>query len=213
MLGIGSGPDEIATDKRGTAMLRRAGTSALLLLAIAVPVLRAQGIPFQASQAYMAYQLDRLEADRALYKAMVDSMSHDAFMAGGMHSFAMRARRVIRRVIFSYSRLKQGDGPTVSTPAEAMMTRENLNEYIDAVYDYGAGLLRSQSPEERLATVDFFGTPLPMWRVWDALHEQALWNAGQLVHFFRDHNLVYPTPPLTSDAKPAASEPEPHESH
>jgi hypothetical protein len=189
MLGIGSGPDEIATDKRGTAMLRRAGTSALLLLAIAVPVLRAQGIPFQASQAYMAYQLDRLEADRALYKAMVDSMSHDAFMAGGMHSFAMRARRVIRRVIFSYSRLKQG------------------------VYDYGAGLLRSQSPEERLATVDFFGTPLPMWRVWDALHEQALWNAGQLVHFFRDHNLVYPTPPLTSDAKPAASEPEPHESH
>ncbi|UCF41692.1 MAG: hypothetical protein JSW43_05020 [Gemmatimonadota bacterium] len=194
-------------------MLRRAGTSALLLLAITVPVLRAQGIPFQASEAYKTYQLDRLEADRALYKAMVDSMSHDAFMAGGMHSFAMRARRVIRRVIFSYSRLKVGDGLAVSTPAEAMMTQENLKEYIDAVYDFGAELLRSQSPEERVATVDYFGASLPVWRVWDALHEQALWNAGQLVHFFRDHNLVYPTPPLTSDPAPATLDPAPHEHH
>jgi hypothetical protein len=194
-------------------MLRRGGTIALLLLAIAGPAVSAQDVPFQASEAHKAYQLDRLEADRALYKAMVDSMSDHAFMAGGMHSFAMRARRVIRRVIFSYSRLKVGDGPAVATPAEAMMTQENLNEYIDAVYDFGAELLQSQSPEERLATVDFFGTSLPMWRVWDALHEQALWNAGQLVHFFRDHNLVYPTPPLTSDAAPAAMEPEPHEIH
>jgi hypothetical protein len=194
-------------------MLRPAGTTLLLLLAAWGPVLRAQDVSFQAGDAYRAYQLDRLEADRELYKAMADSMSDHAFMAGGMHSFAMRARRVIRRVIFSYSRLKVGDGPTVATPAEAMMTQENLREYIDAVYDFGAELLQSQSPQERLSTVDFFGTPLPMWRVWDALHEQALWNAGQLVHFFRDHNLVYPTPPLTTDAAPAAMEPEPHESH
>jgi hypothetical protein len=81
------------------------------------------------------------------------------------------------------------------------------------VYDFGAELLQSQSAEERLATVDFFSTPLPMWRVWDALHEQALWNAGQLVHFFRDHNLVYPTPPLTSEAAPASMDPAPHEAH
>jgi hypothetical protein len=34
------------------------------------------------------------------------------------------------------------------------------------------------------------------------------------VHFFRDHNLVYPTPPLTSDAVPATTvEPTPHETH
>jgi hypothetical protein len=174
----------------------------------------AQDVPFQATDAYKAYQLDRLEADRALYKAMVDSMSHEAFMAGGMmHSFASRTRRMIRRVIFSYSRIEEGDGPAVSTPAEAMMTQKNLKEYIDAVYDFGAELLQSQSAEERLATVDFFSTPLPMWRVWDALHEQALWNAGQLVHFFRDHNLVYPTPPLTSEAAPASMDPAPHEAH
>ena len=129
-------------------------------------------------------------------------MTPHAFMAGGMHSFAMRVRRVVRRVNFSFTQLAGGHGPTVSTPAEAMMTQDGLKEYIDAVYDFGAELLQSQSAEERLSTVDFFGTPMPLWRVWDALHEQALWNAGQLVHFFREHNLVYPTPALASDAGP-----------
>jgi hypothetical protein len=185
-------------------MIERIVMAALLLFVSGEAV--AQELPFQATEAYRAYQLDRLEADRALYLAMVDSMSDEAFMEGGMHGFAMRTRRIVRRVNFSHSRLAGGHGPALPTAAEAMM-RDGLKEYINGVYDFGAELLMSQSEEERLATVDLFSTRLPMWRVWDALHEQALWNAGQLVHFFRDRNLVYPTPPLTSDAAPAAEEP------
>jgi len=134
-----------------------AGT-VLTLAACAVATARAQ-----MPDSYRRVQLAMLETDRRKI----------AHAAGSVPEIA------------SYILL--GPRPALPDTATSYATRAGLRAYINAAYDYGANLLRTQPAADREASVRFFGPTIPKWQVWDEIHQHTIWTLGQVVANFRAH--------------------------
>lgn len=171
-----------------TATLAAAALAALP----AVPLMAQDAMP----ESYRQVQLSALALQRRSLLAMADSMPENLYrdkvtpiqrdFAGQIHHAAVPFQMFLPRFM--------GAAAATGLPDTAAIfnTRAGLRAYVNAIYDYAEGVLRTQSAADREAMVPFFGSQKPRWLVWDELHQHTFWTAGQVVANFRKHNMAPP---------------------
>ena len=141
------------------------------------------------------YQLRVLEHERKFLLQMADSMPERLYRDRAtpeQRDFAQQVHHAANGVVFLLTVTKSGPKPTLPDTAEAFNTRAGLRSFINAAYDYAAGVLRGQSNAARRESVDLFGQSMPRWQVWDEIHTHTVWTAGQVVANFRKHGMAPP---------------------
>lgn len=144
----------------------------------------------QMPESYRQVQLAALETQRRMALAMADSMPERYYREKAtptQRDFAQQIAHAAGAVPMIASQFLGGPRPSLPDTAVSYASRAGLRAYINAAYDYGAGLLRSQPAADREATVQFFGSTIPKWQVWDELHQHTMWTLGQVVANFRAH--------------------------
>ena len=144
----------------------------------------------QMPESYRQVQLAALETQRRLALEMTDSMQERWYREKAtptQRDFAQQVAHAAGAVPMIASRFLSGPRPALPDTAASYATRAGLRAYINAAYDYGANLLRTQSAADREATVQFFGNTIPKWQVWDELNQHTIWTLGQVVANFRAH--------------------------
>ena len=136
-----------------------------------------------------------LEHSRKLLLAMADSMPERLYRdkaTPAQRDFAQQVHHAAGAAAM-ISRQTMG-GPALSLPdtGKALNTRAGLKSFIDASYDYAAGLLKGQTAASRAETISLFGKSMPRWQVWDEIHTHTVWTAGQLVANFRKNGMAPP---------------------
>ncbi len=76
--------------------------------------------------------------------------------------------------------------------AVTLASREGLKTYVTTVYDRLDRWLTSQSESSRNEIINFFGTNVPRWMVWDEIAAYTIWTAGQVVANFRKNGMAPP---------------------
>jgi hypothetical protein len=170
---------------------------ALLLLACAAAPAHAQATdPVPMPESYRETQLSMLELQRSMLLAMVDSMPESLYrdaVTPVQRDFAQQIHHCAMAVAGITARYQQAPMPSLPDTAVAFNSRAGLTQYVNAAYDFAAGVLKEQSAESRAEVIDFFGvTQLPRWQVWDELHQHTWWTAGQIVANFRKHDMAPP---------------------
>lgn len=180
--------------------MKRAGLTLIALMGAAVTG-GAQAVSFADTREYRAYQIERLTADRDLLLAMIVAMPAEHFRTplgdgahGGGHDFGMQLSGLVRRFNAALERVFSVPGAVLSTEGTTIETPQDLAGNLRAVYDRATQLVRDQASEDRLRTVRYAGVDLPGWRFWDVQHDETVWSASQLVSYFLQHGLPYPTP-------------------
>jgi hypothetical protein len=156
---------------------------------------QAASAPVPMPEAYREAQLRMLELQRRMLLAMVDSMPERLYrdrVTPEQRDFAQQIHHATNAVAMVGSRFLGASGPSLPDTAAALNNRAGLRGYVNAVYDWAAGVLRSQSADERAAVVAFFRMQIPRWQVWDELHQHTIWTAGQVVANFRKHGMRPP---------------------
>ena len=160
-----------------------AGT-VLTLALCAAAVARAQ-----MPESYRQKQLAALEIDRRLALAMADSMQEQYYresVTAPQRNFAQQVAHAAGAVPMIAAMALRGPRPTLPD-SSSIYTRAGLRAFINASYDYGANLLRTQTAADREASTQLFGNTMPKWQVWDELHQHTMWTLGQVVANFRAH--------------------------
>jgi hypothetical protein len=169
-------------------MVRR--RTAVLGAILTLGVCAAASARAQMPESYRQVQLSALETDRRLALAMADSMQERYYhekVTPPQRDFAMQLVHAAGAVPMIASMTLGGPRPTMPDSSTAY-TRAGLRAYINAAYDYGANLLRTQTAADRETTVRFFGgATIPKWQVWDEIHQHTMWTLGQVVANFRAH--------------------------
>ncbi len=151
----------------------------------------------QMPESYRQVQRAMLETERRMALAMADSMPERYYREKAtptQRDFAQQIAHAAGAVPMIASQFLGGPQPSLPDTAASYASRAGLRTYINAAYDYGANLLRTQSAADREATVQFFGSTMPKWQVWDELHQHTIWTLGQVVANFRAHG--NPPPPF-----------------
>ena len=170
----------------------RAAALFLLGTLAAAPALAAQGTPALSQR---DYQLKMLEHQRAFLHNMADSMPERLYRhkaTPAQRDFAGQIHHAAGAVPFIAAGVLKGPKPTLPDTAVAFKDRAGLKSFIDASFDYGANLLKTQSDSARAAQVNLFGTPMPGWQVWDELYAHTIWTVGQVVANFRENGMAPP---------------------
>jgi len=129
-------------------------------------------------------------AGTLLTLAMADSMPERYYREKAtptQRDFAQQIAHAAGSVPEIASYILLGPRPALPDTATSYATRAGLRAYINAAYDYGANLLRTQPAADREASVQFFGPTIPKWQVWDEIHQHTIWTLGQVVANFRAH--------------------------
>jgi len=159
-------------------------------LTFAIPA-RAQDMP----ESYRAVQLSALDVQRHMLLAMADSMPERLYrdkVTPIQRDFAQQLGHASGALAMIVSRFIGVPAPQLPDTAVAFNSRAGMRSYINAIYDWAAGVLRNQTAADRAATVQFFGQPKPKWQVWDELHQHTIWTAGQVVANFRKNGMAPP---------------------
>ena len=170
----------------------RAAALFLLGTLAAAPALAAQGAPAMTQR---DYQLKMLEHQRAFLLKMADSMPERLYRHKAtpeQRDFAQQVAHAATAVPFILSTVVKGPKFAMPDTAASYKDRAGLRQLINASFDYGAALLKSQSDSARAVQVNLFGTPMPAWQVWDELYAHTIWTAGQVVANFRENGMAPP---------------------
>ena len=164
---------------------------AAAVLALAAP-LSAQDMP----ESYKQTQQQQLTNQRRMLLTMADSMPERLYRdkaTPAQRDFAQQIHHVASSNVFILGRFAGAPAPTgLPDTAATFNTRAGLRAYINAVYDWEEGFLRSQTSASRAEMVNVFGTQMPRWKVWDELHQHAWWTGGQVVANFRKNGMAPP---------------------
>lgn len=174
-------------------MFARSAPALALVLVAAAATARAQEMP----EGYRQVQLNALELQRRMLLAMADSMPERLYrdrVTPAQRDFAQQIHHAAAPFAAFGPRFLGAPAPTgLPDTSVALNSRAGLRSYINAVYDYAAGVLRSQTAAQRHEPVRFFGgMTIPRWQVWDELHQHTFWTAGQVVANFRKHGMAPP---------------------
>ncbi len=168
-----------------------AGLAAAALAAMPVAPLLAQ-----MPESYREVQLSQLALQRRTLLAMADSMPENLYRDKAtpvQRDFAAQVHHCAVPFVMFLPRFMGGAAPTgLPDTAAVFNTRAGLRAYINGVYDYAEGVLRSQSAADRETVVPFFGMQKPRWMIWDELHQHTFWTAGQVVANFRKQGMAPP---------------------
>jgi len=144
----------------------------------------------QMPESYRQTQTAALEIDRRLALAMADSMQERYYREKAtptQRDFAQQIAHAAGAVPMIAAMALGGPRAALPDTAASYATRAGLRAYINACYDYGANLLRTQTAADRAASTQLFGNTMPKWQVWDELHQHTMWTLGQVVANFRAH--------------------------
>jgi hypothetical protein len=176
-------------------MSLRRPAAAALLAAAALAVIPAAARA-QMPESYRQVQLSALQLQRRSLLAMADSMPESLYrdrVTPVQRDFAQQLQHCVAPFAMFLPRFMGGAAPTgLPDTAAVLNTRAGMRAYINAVYDYAEGVLRSQTAADREVVVAFFGSQKPRWQVWDELHQHTFWTLGQAVANFRKHNMAPP---------------------
>jgi hypothetical protein len=149
----------------------------------------AASVRAQMPESYRQTQLAALEVDRRLSLAMADSMQERWYRekaTPAQRDFAQQVAHAAGAVPMIAAMALGGPRPSLPDTG-TIHSRAGLRAFINAAYDYGANLLRTQTAADREASTQLFGSTMPKWQVWDEIHQHTIWTLGQVVANFRAH--------------------------
>lgn len=169
----------------------RAAALFLLGTLAAAPALAAQ----TPAMSQRDYQAKMLQHQRAFLLKMADSMPERLYRSKAtpeQRDFAQQIAHAATAVPFIASNVLKG--PKFSPPdtAAGYKDRAGLRQLINASFDYGDALLKTQSDSARAVEVNLFGSKMPAWQVWDEIYAHTIWTAGQVVANFRENGMAPP---------------------
>lgn len=170
----------------------RSATLFLIGALAAAPALSAQAAPGMSRR---DYQVKMLEHQRAFLLKMADSMPERLYRDAAtpaQRDFAGQIHHAAGAVAMIAAGVLKGPKPTLPDTAVAFKDRAGLRSFINASYDYGAQLLKTQSDSARATQVNLFGTQMQAWQVWDEIYAHTIWTAGQVVANFRKNGMAPP---------------------
>lgn len=147
---------------------------------------------------YREIQLRAQETQRTLLLSMVDSMPERFYRsaaAEGQRDFAQQIHHAANANQYIVAHYILGWDTLPIRPDTALIfnSRAALRGFITASYEFSIRTLQDESPEDRQATIWYFGQKMPKWMVWDELNQHTIWTAGQIVANFRSHGMPPPS--------------------
>jgi hypothetical protein len=147
---------------------------------------------------YREIQLRAQETQRTLLLSMVDSMPERFYRsaaAEGQRDFAQQIHHAANANQYIVAHYILGWDTLPIRPDTALIfnSRVALRGFITASYEFSIRTLQDESPEDRQATIWYFGQKMPKWMVWDELNQHTIWTAGQIVANFRSHGMPPPS--------------------
>jgi hypothetical protein len=142
-------------------------------------------------ESYRAVQLRMLETERTLIMHMIDSMPAQYFRdkaTPAQRDFGQQLHHAASSFLLVIPRSEGVPAPTVADTANGF-DKAGLRTYVNAVYDWAAGVVHNQSAADREAMTNMFGSQMPKWQVWDEMHQHTIWTLGQTVANFRNHGM------------------------
>lgn len=167
-----------------------AGSGLLLLLAGAVAA-QSTAMP----ESYRQVQLSALALQRKLLLSMVDSMPEQFYRDKAtpvQRDFAQQIEHAAGALVYIVSDVMKAAPPARADTASYLNSRAGLRGFVNAVYDWAEGVMKGQTEADRAKMVSLFGQPMPLWQVWDEMHQHTFWTAGQVVANFRKHGMAPP---------------------
>jgi hypothetical protein len=150
----------------------------------------------QMPESYRQVQMSALQLQRRSLLAMADSMPERLYrdkVTPVQRDFAQQLQHCAAPFAMFLPRFMGAPAATgLPDTAAVLNTRAGMRAYINGVFDYAEGVLRTQTAADREVVVAFFGTQVPRWQVWDELHQHTFWTLGQVVANFRKHNMAPP---------------------
>lgn len=174
--------------------LRRPAAAAVMAAALCVAVPAAARA--QMPESYRQVQMAALELQRHMLLTMADSMPERLYrdrVTPIQRDFAGQLQHIVGAYEFFLPRFMNAPAPTgLPDTAAVFNTRAGMRAYVNGIYDWAEGFLRTQSAADRDVVVNFFGMQKPRWQVWDELHQHSFWTAGQVVANFRKNGMAPP---------------------
>ena len=160
----------------------------------APPIRQAFPMPLE----YRDIQLRAQETQRTLLLSMVDSMPERFYRsaaAEGQRDFAQQIHHAANANQYIVAHYILGWDTLPIRPDTALIfnSRAELRGFITASYEFSIRTLQDESPQDRQATIWYFGQKMPKWMVWDELNQHTIWTAGQIVANFRSHGMPPPS--------------------
>ena len=165
---------------------------AVATVALAIPLVAQAPVPMPES--YRQTQLNMLGLQRRSVLSMADSMPENLYgdkVTPIQRSFAEQLIHAAGAIPFVLGTV----GVTINVgqdPAAAAGSRAALRSFVNAAYDAAEAELRRETADQRAAIVTVFGNSMPLWQVWDELHQHTFWTLGQVVANFRKHGMAPP---------------------
>ena len=127
---------------------------------------------------------------------MADSMPESLFRDKAtpeQRDFAQRLHHAAGATAMVAGRYMGAGQPSLPDTSVALNSRQGLKSFINTAYDAAAEALKTQSDDDRMMVVDFFGMmEIPKWQIWDEIHMHTIWTVGQVVANFRKHGMAPP---------------------
>ena len=167
-----------------------------LLAMLAGPVAAQMSSPMPDS--YRQVQLNALELQRKMLLAMVDSMPEPLLRdkaTPAQRDFAQQIEHAAGSVVFIVMSVMKPEGvtrPATADSATHLNSRAGLRTFVNTIYDWAGNILKTQSEADRAKVVALFGKQMPVWQVWDEIHQHTIWTAGQVVANFRKNGMAPP---------------------
>ena len=146
---------------------------------------------------YREVQLQAQETQRALLLSMADSMPEVYYrvrVTPAQRDFAQQIHHAANADLFIVLHYVLGldSLPFIQDTVATFNSRNGLERFINAAYDYSTRVLRDQADADRQTVIWYFGHRIPKWQIWDELNQHTLWTAGQVVANFRALGMAPP---------------------
>ncbi len=154
-----------------------------------------QGQTMSLAESLRDAQMRKLEVERSVLLAMVDSMPERLFAdraTPAQRDFAEQIHHAATAAAFISARFMAAGQPELPDTTGTLHTRDGLKRIVNSSYDFATKVLREQSEDDRISSVGFFGQQIPKWQVWDEIHQHTMWTVGQVVANFRKHGMAPP---------------------
>jgi hypothetical protein len=165
----------------------------VLAVILAAPLAAQEPVPMP--ETYRATQLSMLRLQRRAILAMADSMPEALYADKAtpvQRSFAEQLVHAAGAVPFVMGRVGNPIDIGSASSQQAIASREALRAFVNAVYDAAERNLQAATAEQRATSVNLFGNTMPLWQVWDEIHQHTFWTLGQVVANFRNHGMAPP---------------------